>query len=191
MVTSGCVVQLPSRLRSLPGTEGSPWLAVISGKHKNSMRKIVDNQQLELIHNRGYGAWTYHLVIPHTADIEGSWGSLKVSGLIDAYEVKEMNLAPRKGADKMISINEEIRKATGKSGGDTVTVTLYLHTPNRIHQNSEIFKFFEDAGMLDAFQSLSKAEQAEMMKDIIARKTEAKQIEQINHHILQLQKWNR
>lgn len=120
------------------------------------MEKIVDNQELQLIYKRENGAWTYHLVIPNTADIDGTWGSLKVSGLIDDYELKEMNLAPIKNEDKMISINEEIRKATGKTGGDTVTVTLYLHTHDRINKNSEILKCFEYADILESYKSLSK-----------------------------------
>ena len=91
------------------------------------MIKIVDNQKLELQYKRGFGAWTYHLRIPHTADIVGKWGSLKVSGTIDDYEIKNLNLAPRKNEDKIISINKQIRDAIGKSGGDIVTVTLYLH----------------------------------------------------------------
>ena len=93
------------------------------------MKKLIlENQAIELQYKRGNGAWTYHLVIPNTADIPGKWGALKVSGLIDDYELEEMNLAPRKNHDKIISINKAIRSALGKSGGDTVTVTLYLHT---------------------------------------------------------------
>jgi len=91
------------------------------------MIKIVDNQQLKLEYKRGFGAWTYHLRIPGTAYIEGKWGFLKVSGTIDGYEVKSINLAPRKNEDKIISINRKIREAIGKSGGDTVNVTLFLH----------------------------------------------------------------
>src|SRR5690606_13792817 len=102
------------------------------------MQKIIENKKLELKYKKGFGAWTYHLIIPSTAHIEGKWGDLKVSGLIDDYELKEMNLAPRKNEDKMISINKEIRNAIGKSGGDVVTVTLYLHTQNSITKKSEI-----------------------------------------------------
>lgn len=91
------------------------------------MIKIVDNQELKLEYKRGFGAWTYHLRIPGTADIEGKWGFLKVSGTIDGYEVKSINLAPRKNEDKIISINRKIRESIGKSGGDTVNVTLFLH----------------------------------------------------------------
>lgn len=97
-----------------------------------------------------------------------------------------MNLAPRTNADKMISINGEIRKAIGKSGGDTVTVTLYLHTKERIDNKSDILKCFEDAAVLKSFKALSKEEQQEIIDDITSQKSEAKQIEQINHYINQL-----
>ncbi|WP_251869624.1 DUF1905 domain-containing protein [Enterococcus italicus] len=67
------------------------------------------------------------LRLPGTADNKGRWGHLKVSGTIDDFEVKNIYLAPRKDEDKIISINKEIRDAIGKSGGDIVTVMLYLH----------------------------------------------------------------
>ena len=89
------------------------------------MIKIIDNQKLKLHYKEGFGSWTYHLRLPGTADNKGRWGHLKVSGTIDDFEVKNIYMAPRK--DKIISINKEIRDAIGKSGGDIVTVMLYLH----------------------------------------------------------------
>lgn len=91
------------------------------------MITIAHDLQLTLHHQPGFGAWTYHLRIPHTADLDGRWGDMKVSGTIDGYPVESINLAPRKGEDKIISINRQIRDAIGKGGGDTVTVTLHLH----------------------------------------------------------------
>lgn len=91
------------------------------------MIKIVDNQQLKLEYKSGFGAWTYHIRIPHIEHIIGKWGTLKVSGTIDGYEIKGINLAPRKNEDKIISINKKIRDSIGKSSGEMVTVTLYLH----------------------------------------------------------------
>lgn len=91
------------------------------------MLKLIDEQELKLEYRKGFGAWTYHLRIPGTAEIEGRWGYMKVSGTIDDYEVKNLNLAPRKNEDKIISINRKIREAIGKGAGDTVRVTLYLH----------------------------------------------------------------
>lgn len=51
---------------------------------------------------------------------------MKVSGTIDGYEIKGLNLAPRRNEDKLISINKKIRDAIGKKDGDEVMVTLYL-----------------------------------------------------------------
>ena len=91
------------------------------------MIKLIDNQKLVLQHVPGFGAWTYHLRIPETMDLDSRWGSLKVSGAVDGHEIKNINLAPRKGEDKLISINKSIRDAIKKTGGDEVIVTLYLH----------------------------------------------------------------
>jgi hypothetical protein len=91
------------------------------------MEKLIDNQVLVLEPVPGLGTWTYHLRIPGTAELDSRWGFLKVSGSIDGHPIKNVNLAPRKGEDKLISINRSIRYAIGKSGGDEVTVTLYVH----------------------------------------------------------------
>lgn len=73
-------------------------------------------------------------------------GVLKVSGTIDDYEIKNINLAPRKNEDKIISINKKIRDSIGKSGGDMVTVTLYLHDQigGYIEHFEEYASFFDN-----------------------------------------------
>ena len=91
------------------------------------MELLLENVQLELKYKPNFGAWTYHLRIPNTAHLDGKWGLLKVSGTIDGFPVSNINLAPRKGEDRIISINKKIRDAIGKTGGDPVMVTLYLH----------------------------------------------------------------
>lgn len=91
------------------------------------MIKLIDNQILILQHVPGLGAWTYHLRISETKDLDSRWGFLKVSGIIDGHEVKNINFAPRKGEDKLISVNKSIRDAFSKTGGEKVKVTLYLH----------------------------------------------------------------
>ncbi len=91
------------------------------------MIPLIENKVLILQHVPGFGAWTYHLRIPGTAELNNTWGFLKVSGTIDGHQISAINLAPRKGEDKLISINKSIRDAIGKTGGDKVNVTLYLH----------------------------------------------------------------
>ena len=91
------------------------------------MTLLIEDQDLKLEYKKGFGAWTYHIRIPGTEIIKGKWGFMKVSGTIDGYESNGLNLAPRKNEDKIISINKTIRDAIGKTGGDIVRVTLYLH----------------------------------------------------------------
>jgi Domain of unknown function (DUF1905) len=90
------------------------------------MKYLVKEQELELMHVPNYGAWTYHIEIPDSKHIVGRWGYLKASGTIDGYRIENKNLFTVTGKNKLISINEKIRKAINKSGGDSVTVTLYL-----------------------------------------------------------------
>ncbi|MCF2518777.1 DUF1905 domain-containing protein [Dyadobacter sp. CY351] len=68
------------------------------------MKTLIKSEKLILRHQPGKGAWTYHLVIPGTKDIQGSWGEMKVSGTIDGYEFKDLNLAPVTNAYKMIQL---------------------------------------------------------------------------------------
>ena len=77
-------------------------------------------------YEHGKGAWTYYIQIPNTRNIVGKWGPLKVSGTIDEYKIDSINLFTITEQDKLISVNEKIRKAINKTGGDTVIVTFYL-----------------------------------------------------------------
>lgn len=90
------------------------------------MQYLIKNKKLELRYVPGKGAWTYHIAIPGTKDLPVRWGYTKVSGTIDDYQIKAKNLFSITGQDKMLSINEHIRKSIDKGAGDEVTVTLYL-----------------------------------------------------------------
>lgn len=152
------------------------------------MEYLVKNQQLELKYQPGKGAWTYHLQIPNTKHLVGKWGSLKVSGFIDGYKLEAKNLFTIKGQDKLISINDTIRKAINKSGGDFVTVTLYLLSTNKQITEKEIRDTFADADVDKVFKKLTKAEQKQIIEDITAQKTEDKQLKAIVKYIEQLGK---
>ena len=100
------------------------------------MKYLVKDKKLELKYQPGRGAWTYHIQVPNTKQILGKWGFMKVGGTIDNYKIESINLAKLGDEDKLISINREIRDTINKTGGDTVTVTLYLLTPKE--QTTEI-----------------------------------------------------
>lgn len=152
------------------------------------MNYIIENEALTLQHLPGNGAWTYQLIIPHTKDIKGKWGDLKVSGSIDGYKIQHKNLGPVKNGDKKLAINNEIRTAIGKEGGDSVKVTLYLENQNEQPSHHEIFECLSDAGLLEIFKSLAKTEQDELLRQINETATLNQKTAQILNLIARLEK---
>lgn len=130
------------------------------------MQYLVKEEWLELKYERGKGAWTYHLLIPNTRHIVGKWGKLKVSGFIDNYPIEQKNLFTIAGQDKMLSVNEQIRKVIGKTGGDKVKVTLFLSTPEKKVSDTEILETLETSGVLSVFNALPKDERTAILKNI-------------------------
>ena len=154
------------------------------------MEYLAKDEILELKYEHGKGAWTYHIQIPNTKHIVGKWGSLKVSGTIDDHKIDSINLFTITGQDKLISINDKIRKAINKSGGDKVTVTLYLLTSKEQITEKEILETFKDAGVLKTFKKLTNEEQMEIIGKIASTKSEEKQIKVILKFIDQFSKSN-
>jgi predicted CopG family antitoxin len=147
------------------------------------MRYLVKDKKLQLKYVPGKGAWTYHLEIPGTKDIQGKWGEIKVSGSIDGFKVEKRNLAPIKGGDKIISVNDVIRKAIGKKEGDLVTVTLYLEERQEDITEKKILAAFQDSDVIDNFKRLPKKRQELIIQDVLSKKTESKQIQLIVGYI--------
>lgn len=140
------------------------------------MNYLVKDEQLELKYEPGKGAWTYHVQIPNTKHIVGKWGSLKASGTIDNYPIEKINLFTISGQDKLISINEKIRKAINKTGGDKVKITLYLLTSNEQITEDEILDTFCQLGILEVFESLTEAKKKRIMEEIKSQNSDEKQI---------------
>ena len=152
------------------------------------MEYIIKDEKLELIYEHGKGAWTYHLRIPNSKNIEGKWGEIVVSGFIDNFEISRRQLAPIKGEDKMLSINSEIRKAINKKGGDIVTVSLYLLKKKEGITEKQILETFKESEVLEAYKKLNESERNEILESIISQKVEEKQIKTIIKHIDKLSK---
>jgi uncharacterized protein YdeI (YjbR/CyaY-like superfamily) len=152
------------------------------------MEYLVKDKKLELKYQPGKGAWTYHIQIPNTKHIVGKWGSMKVSGTIDNYKIESINLAKLGDHDKLISINDKIRKAINKSGGDNVTVTLYLLTSKEHLAKKEVLETFEDSGVLNAFNNLTEDERNEIIRKITSQKSVEEQVKMILKYIDQLSK---
>lgn len=152
------------------------------------MEYLVKDKKLELKYQPGKGAWTYHIQVPNTKHIVGKWGYMKVAGTIDNYKIESINLAKLGDQDKLISINSEIRNAINKTGGDTVTVTLYLLTSKEQITKKEILDTFKESGVLKAFKKRTEDEQNEIIGKITAQKSDEKQVKMILKYIEQLNK---
>jgi len=150
------------------------------------MKELVKDKMLILRHEPGKGAWTYHLVIPGTEHIAGSWGKIKVSGTIDGYEFKNRNLAPVTDGDKMMSVNGTIRKAINKVGGDEVLVTMYPDSDNKLTTKDQVLECFSDADVLNKFKSLEEQEQEKIIDTILSQADEDSQEKRILAYIKKL-----
>lgn len=155
------------------------------------MKELLKNKKLKLQYVPGKGAWTYHLVIPGTKEILGRWGFMKVSGTIDGYEFKNLNLAPLKGQDKRISVNGTIRKAIGKGAGDQVVVTMYKISDNSLTKDSEVKNCFKDADVYDYFSALPTDKQEYIIKEILSQYDEDSQEKKLTTYIKKIQSKNR
>lgn len=139
------------------------------------MNYIVQDEDLVIQHWPGKGAWTYHLVIPNSRDIPGTWGHIKVSGTIDGYAFQSRNLAPRKDQDKMLSVNAAFRQRLGKQGGDTVRVTMYQEVAKGFDGEADVLACLEDAGVVAQFRSCSVEEQQALLREVLSQPDEASQ----------------
>lgn len=143
------------------------------------MKELLKNKELTLNYIPNHGAWTYNIVIPDSKDIKGKWGDIKVSGTIDGYVFKNMNLAPRKGLDMYMSVNADIRKAINKKGGDLVVVTMQKEADNKLTDEDDIIECFRDAEILTKFKSLNEEERTSIIKDILSQDDENSQEKKI------------
>ena len=155
------------------------------------MSYIVQDQALVIQHWPGKGAWTYHLVIPNSRDIPGTWGAIKASGTIDDYVVEARNLAPRKNQDKLLSVNAAMRRHLGKQAGDTVRVTLYREAATGPSDEVGILACLEDAGVLEQFRAQSANDQQAILDGVLSQPAAAGQEKKILAAIAALSNFRR
>ncbi len=91
-----------------------------------------------------------------------------------------------KSSDKILAVNGAIRKAIQKSGGDTVRVSLYVNSNEKLKDSTPILESFKDAAVLSSFETLPTQEQGNIIAHILEQDTDAKQVEKIVYYIEEL-----
>ena len=138
---------------------------------------LVKEQLFPLHYAPGMGAWTYHLEVPHSQELKGAWGKLKVSGSLDELPIHSRNLFSRTGKNKILSINQEIRRAIQKKPGDLIRVTLYLEQQIQIWDETNIKDLGMSLGFLPSLTSQIEKPSAAFLRKLNEQETEEKQFQ--------------
>jgi len=125
------------------------------------------------------GGWTFARIPEIPQDKRAWFGWVKVSGMIDDYEIKNHTLMPMGNGTLLLSVKSEIRKKIRKEAGDYVHIILY---PDRT-QNSTIQDLMdclaEEPAALSFYQKLDKSDQKAFIDWINGSKSEQVKEERI------------
>ena len=73
----------------------------------------------------GKGGWTYIKLPEVSSGYKRKFGTVRVSGTIDDYELISYSLMPIRDGNLFLPVKAEIRKKIGKKEGDRVQLLLY------------------------------------------------------------------
>jgi hypothetical protein len=123
------------------------------------IEKPLVNKKYLLHKYPGKGGWIYALIADVAKNKRGKYGSIRVKGFIDDFEIKQYTLMPWKDKGMFLPVKAEIRKKIGKTEGEYVHIKLYkddslLEIPDEL-----ILCLLEEPEAHRFFMSLSQGEQ--------------------------------
>jgi hypothetical protein len=152
------------------------------------MNKPLVNKKYKLHKFPGKGGWIYAVIDEIEPDKKAKFGWVQVSGTIDGYELKRYKLMPMGNGKLFLPVRAEIRKAIGKTEGDTIQVILYADS-SPIEIPKEFLLCLEDEpAAKQFFFTLTESEQSFYIKWIEEAKQEATKTKRIAESITRLLK---
>lgn len=113
----------------------------------------------------GKGGWTYVRLPGVGSDYRGKFGTVKVSGTIDEYELIHYGLMPIRDGGLFLPVKAEIRKKTGKKEGDKVYVKLYADVEKLPAATAEdlLVCLQDEPGAYQTYQSYTETERKSLL----------------------------
>jgi len=151
----------------------------------NNLTPLVDKTCL-LQKMPGKGGWTF-AAIPEIAQDKHAWfGWVKVRGTIDSFEISNYHLMPLGNGTLFLPVKAQIRKAIGKTEGDTVHIILYSQDLPPVSENDFYTCLNDEPLALEHFNKLIPTEQKKIIDWIFSVKNDDTRVERIGQSIEKL-----
>jgi hypothetical protein len=145
----------------------------------NGMEKPLVNKKFKLQKYPGKGGWIYAVIEEIAQDKRAKFGWVQVSGSIDGFALKSYKLMPMGNGKLFLPVRAEIRKAIGKTEGDTIHVILYADN-SAIEIPEEFLLCLEDEpAARKFFFTLTESEQQFYVKWIYEAKQQETQTKRL------------
>lgn len=141
--------------------------------------KPLINKKFILEKMQGKGGWTFVRIPGISKDKRGRFGTVKVKGTIDAYEINKYHLMPMKSGELFLPIKAEIRKQIKKKEGDTVHIILYADDEPLEAPEEMLTCLKEEPKALKFFISLTESEKKYYIQWIYSAKKEETKINRL------------
>jgi hypothetical protein len=139
---------------------------------------LVD-QLLTIEKYPGKGGWSYVMIDSIPPDKKTKFGSVRVKGTIDDFEISQYNLMPAGNGRLFLPIKAEIRKKIKKESGDTIHVILYSDaTPVELTEElMECFEFYPEAH--ENYKKLTESEKKHYLDWVYEAKQDETKVRRI------------
>ena len=150
-----------------------------------NMKPLINRKYL-LEKFPGKGGWTFAQIPEISKDNKRRFGTFKVMGTIDGFEIKKYHLMPMGNGSLFLPVRAEIRKKIKKQAGDFVQVVLYLDNEPLEIPEELLLCLRDEIAAFNFFNSLSESEQKYYIQWIYASKKEETKINRLAKSINRL-----